>query len=65
MPPMEAIQSATSVAARFLDIEDTHGSLEAGKNADIIAVPGNPVEDIRLMEDITFVMKGGQIFKQR
>jgi imidazolonepropionase-like amidohydrolase len=64
MPPMEAIQSATSVAARFLDIEDTHGSLEAGKKADIIAVPGNPLEDIRVMEDVRFVMKGGEIFKQ-
>ena len=63
MPPMEAIQSATSVAARFLDIQDTHGSLEAGKQADIIAVPGNPLEEIRVMEDVTFVMKSGQIFK--
>jgi imidazolonepropionase-like amidohydrolase len=63
MSPMEAIQSATSVAARFLEIQDTHGSLEAGKQADIIAVPGDPLEDIRVMEDVAFVMKGGKIFK--
>lgn len=64
MPPMEAIQSATSVAADFLDIAETHGSLENGKQADIIAVPGNPLDDIRLMEQVTFVMKGGKVFKQ-
>jgi imidazolonepropionase-like amidohydrolase len=64
MPPMQAIQSATSVAARFLGIEDTHGSLEAGKQADIVAVPGNPLEDIRVMEQVAFVMKGGKIYKR-
>jgi imidazolonepropionase-like amidohydrolase len=64
MPPMEAIRSATSVAAEFLDIADRHGSLEAGKLADIIAVPGNPLDDIRVMENVTFVMKAGQIYKQ-
>ena len=64
MPPMEAIQSATSVAADFLDIGDTHGTLEAGKQADIIAVPGNPLDDITAMERVSFVMKGGQIYKK-
>jgi imidazolonepropionase-like amidohydrolase len=64
MPPMEAIQSATSVAARFLGISDTHGSLEGGKLADIIAVPGDPLADIRQMERVTFVMKRGKIYKQ-
>ena len=64
MPPMEAIQSATSVAADFLGISDTHGSLEKGKLADIIAVPGNPLEDIRQMERVSFVMKRGKIYKQ-
>lgn len=64
MPPMEAIQSATSVAARFLGISDTHGSLEEGKLADIIAVPGNPLDDIRQMEQVSFVMKRGEIYKQ-
>ncbi|TDJ38316.1 MAG: amidohydrolase family protein [Gammaproteobacteria bacterium] len=63
MPPMEAIQSATSVAARFLEIADTHGTLAEGKQADIIAVPGNPLEDITTMERVSFVMKGGKIYK--
>jgi len=64
MPPMEAIQSATSVAANFLEIADTHGTLAAGKQADIIAVPGNPLDDITTMERVSFVMKGGKIYKQ-
>ena len=64
MPPMEAIQSATSVAASFLEIADTHGTLAAGKQADIIAVPGNPLDDITAMERVSFVMKGGKIYKQ-
>ena len=64
MSAMESIQSATSVAAAFLGIADTHGSLEAGKQADVIAVPGDPLEDIELMEQVSFVMKGGQIYKQ-
>ena len=63
MPPMEAIQSATSVAANFLEIADTHGTIEAGKQADIIAVPGNPLDDITMMERVSFVMKGGKIYK--
>ena len=65
MPAMEAIQSATSVAADFLDIGETHGRLKAGKQADVIAVPGNPLEDITVMERVSFVMKGGEVFKGR
>lgn len=64
MPAMEAIQSATTVAADFLGIADTQGSLEVGKQADIIAVPGNPLDDIAVMERVSFVMKGGTIYKQ-
>ena len=60
---MEAIQSATSVAADFLEISDTHGRLEPGKQADIIAVPGNPLDDITLMQEVSFVMKGGKVYK--
>lgn len=63
MPPMEAIQSATSVAAKFLGIDDTHGTLEANKQADIVAVPGNPLDDITAMERVSFVMKAGIIYK--
>ncbi len=64
MPPMEAIQSATSVAADFLGIGATHGRLVSGRVADIVAVPGNPLEDITLMERVDFVMKGGAIHRQ-
>jgi len=63
MPPMEAIQSATSVAAKFLGIDATQGTLEANKQADIVAVPGNPLDDITAMERVSFVMKAGTIYK--
>jgi len=63
MPPMEAIQSATSVAAKFLGIDDTHGTLVANKQADIVAAPGNPLDDITVMERVSFVMKAGTIYK--
>lgn len=63
MPEMEAIKSATTVAADFLGISNTHGSLTVGKQADIIAVPGDPLEDISLMERVNFVMKGGTVYK--
>jgi len=63
MPEMEAIQSATSVAAAFLGIQDTHGTLEAGKQADVIAVPGDPLADITAMQRVLFVMKGGSVYK--
>jgi imidazolonepropionase-like amidohydrolase len=63
MPEMEAIQSATSVAADFLEIGETHGRLQAGYQADIVAVPGNPLDDISLMQRVSFVMKGGVVYK--
>ncbi len=65
MPPMEAIQSATSVAAKFLGIDDTQGTLQANKQADIVAVPGNPLDDITAMERVDFVMKSGTIYKRQ
>ena len=64
MPAMETIQSATITAARLLRIDDKLGSVEAGKLADLVAVPGNPLEDIRLMGQVNFVMKDGEIYKQ-
>ncbi len=64
MPAMEAIQAATSVAARFLGIEERYGTLAAGKQADIVAVRGNPLEDIHVLENVAFVMKAGEIYKQ-
>jgi imidazolonepropionase-like amidohydrolase len=64
MTPMQAIQSATSNAADLLGKSNLLGSLQPGKYADIIAVSGNPLEDIRLLEDVKFVMKEGKIYKQ-
>lgn len=60
---MDAITSATSVAAMIMGWEADVGSLEAGKYADIIAVPGNPLDDITLLERVAWVMKGGQIYR--
>lgn len=64
MPPMTAIQSATSVAARFLGVDDRLGRVEGGLLADLVAVPGNPLEDIALMGQVDFVMKDGRIIRQ-
>jgi imidazolonepropionase-like amidohydrolase len=63
MTPMEAIKSATSVAARLLGQELQLGTLEAGKLADIVAVRGDPLSDITELERVTFVMKGGVVYK--
>ncbi len=63
MPPMAAIQSATSVAAEFLGEAERLGSVEAGKLADLIAVAGDPLADIGRMQDVGFVMKDGEIYK--
>ena len=61
MPNMEAIQSSTIETARFLDIDDKLGSIEVGKIADLIAVNGNPLKDIKVMEFVEFVMKNGEV----
>jgi imidazolonepropionase-like amidohydrolase len=63
MKEMEAIQSATMTAARLLGIEGSLGSVSEGKLADIIAVNGNPLEDISLLSRVSFVMKDGQIYR--
>ena len=64
MPNLEAIQSATLNAAVMMGIEDKLGTIEVGKLADIIAVNGNPDQDINVMKDVIFVMKDGKVFKQ-
>ena len=61
--PMAAIQTATINGAELLGWEADLGSIEDGKLADIIAVAGNPLDDIRLLEDVKFVMKGGEVVK--
>jgi imidazolonepropionase-like amidohydrolase len=63
MTPMQAIRSATTVAAELLGWSDRIGSLEAGKFADLIAVAGDPLADITELERVKFVMKGGKVYK--
>lgn len=64
MSAMQAITSATKNAADLLDETENLGSLNVGKYADIIAVKGNPLDDITLLESVDFVMKGGKVIKQ-
>jgi imidazolonepropionase-like amidohydrolase len=62
MTPVEAIQSATASAAEALGRTDV-GTLEVGRLADLIAVPGDPTADVTLLEAVPFVMKGGDVVK--
>jgi imidazolonepropionase-like amidohydrolase len=61
MTPAQAIRSATSMAAELLAVKDSLGTIEPGKLGDIVAVPGDPLSDISLMEKVDFVMKGGAV----
>jgi imidazolonepropionase-like amidohydrolase len=63
MAPMAAIRSATVDAATLLGRLDRIGTIEAGKDADIIAVEGDPTQNIRLLENVGFVMKHGRVHK--
>ncbi len=63
MTPMQAIRSATLDAAELLGWKDKVGSIEPGKRADLIAVQGDPLTDIRVLEDVRFVMKDGAVVK--
>ena len=62
-PPMDAITAATSLNAVIMGWENEVGSLEEGKLADVVAVPGNPLDDITAMERVFFVMQGGAIVR--
>jgi imidazolonepropionase-like amidohydrolase len=62
MTPLQAIRAATTVSAELIDVDD-RGRLEAGLLADVIAVPGDPLADIGVTEDVRFVMKGGQVYR--
>jgi imidazolonepropionase-like amidohydrolase len=64
MPPLAAIKSATLEAAKLLGAEKDLGTIEAGKFADLVAVPGDLLADIKLVSKVTFVMKAGTIYKQ-
>jgi imidazolonepropionase-like amidohydrolase len=59
LPPLEAIKAATTVAADLMGWSDQVGSIEKGKFADLIAVDGDPLQDISMLQHVTFVMKGG------
>ena len=61
--PMDALVSATSLAAESLNLDDEIGAIAAGLQADIIAIDGNPLEDITAVNQVVFVMKGGKVYK--
>jgi imidazolonepropionase-like amidohydrolase len=64
MTPMQAIQSATSLAADLLGRSNELGSIKPGKYADVIAVSGDPLQNVGLLENVQFVMKDGKVYKQ-
>jgi imidazolonepropionase-like amidohydrolase len=64
MSPLAALRSATSDAAKALGMEDEIGTLEPGKLADVIALAGDPFQDIHTTEKVVFVMKSGSIVRQ-
>lgn len=64
MTPAQAIRSATATAAELLGMQDSLGTIESGKLADIVAVPGDPLADISLMEKVDFVMKAGVVYRK-
>jgi imidazolonepropionase-like amidohydrolase len=64
MTPMQALQAATMVGADALGMKGKVGEIAAGQFADVIAVSGDPIADIRVMQRVQFVMKGGEVYKQ-
>ena len=63
MQPIDALRSATSAAADLLGVAQTVGTLEKGKIADVIAIPGDPTSDITATERVSFVMKDGKVIR--
>ena len=63
MTPMQAIRTATSSAAELLGWSDRIGSIEPGKYADLIAVTSDPLKDIKALDNVSFVMKEGVVYK--
>jgi imidazolonepropionase-like amidohydrolase len=64
MTPTQAIRSATTSASELLGMQDKIGTIEPGKFADVVAVPGDPLADVSLLEKVNFVMKGGVVYKK-
>ena len=65
MTPAGAIRAATVDAANLLGVEGDRGAIETGKLADLIAVEGNPLADVTVLENVKWVMKGGQVAELR
>ena len=63
LTPAAALRAATSVDAALLGLDGLIGTLEAGKEADVVAVPGDPLADIRATEKVLFVMRGGKVYR--
>lgn len=63
MTPAQALRSGTSVASDLLGLQEKVGTLEAGKLADVVAVPGNPLDDIKVTQSVLFVMKEGTVYR--
>jgi imidazolonepropionase-like amidohydrolase len=63
MTPMQAVQSATVVAAELMGWQERVGAIEPGRLADVIAVEGDPLQDLDRFTDVAFVMKGGEVVK--
>ena len=63
MTPAAALRTAMGPAADLLGLPAQIGTLEPGKQADLVAVPGDPLVDVKAMERVSFVMKGGRIWK--
>jgi len=64
MKPLDVLKADLLNGARLLDWEHDLGVLKAGYAADIIAVPGNPLEDIRVLQRVSFVMKSGVVYRR-
>jgi imidazolonepropionase-like amidohydrolase len=65
MSPFEALQAATTVAAELLGVQNTTGKIAPGMEADLILIPGNPLEEIRYLQDVLFTMSNGQVALKR
>jgi len=63
MTPIQAVRTATTSAAELLGMQNDVGSIAAGKYADLVAVKGDPLADIALLQKVDFVMKGGEVHK--